>query len=90
MGTSGASSATAVPDMRLLIEFIAKALVDTPEEVSVQEVQEDDTTVLELRVAPGDVGKVLGKKGRTARAIRTILSASGVKLHRHFALEILE
>jgi predicted RNA-binding protein YlqC (UPF0109 family) len=76
--------------MRLLIEYIAKALVDTPEEVSVEEVQDEDTTVLELRVAAGDVGKVIGKQGRTARAIRTILSASGMKLHRHFALEILE
>ena len=77
-------------DMRLLIEYIAQTLVDTPGEVSVQEVQEEDTTVLELRVAPGDVGKVIGKQGRTARALRTILSASGMKLDRHFALEILE
>jgi len=90
MATPGAGSALSTPDMRLLIEYIAKALVDTPDQVSVQEVQEDDTTVLELRVAPGDVGKVIGKQGRTARAIRTILSASGVKQQRHFALEILE
>jgi len=90
MGTPGAGSALSTPDMRLLIEYIAKALVDTPDQVSVAEVQEDDTTVLELRVAAGDVGKVIGKQGRTARAIRTILSASGVKLQRHFALEILE
>ena len=90
MGTPGAGSALSTPDMRLLIEYIAKALVDTPDQVSVEEVQEDDTTVLELRVAPGDVGKVIGKQGRTARAIRTILGASGVKLQRHFALEILE
>jgi len=90
MSTPGAGSALSTPDMRLLIEYIAKALVDTPDQVSVQEVQEDDTTVLELRVAPGDVGKVIGKQGRTARAIRTILSASGVKQQRHFALEILE
>ena len=90
MGTPGAGSALSSPDMRLLVEYIAKALVDAPDQVSVQEVQEDDTTVLELRVAAEDVGKVIGKQGRTARAIRTILSASGMKLHKHFALEILE
>jgi predicted RNA-binding protein YlqC (UPF0109 family) len=76
--------------MRLLIEYIAKTLVDAPDQVSVTEVQEDDTTVLELRVAPGDVGKVIGKQGRTARAIRTILGAGGMKLQQHFSLEIME
>ena len=90
MGTTGVSSAASSPDMRLLIEYIAKALVDTPDQVSVQEVQEDDTTVLELRVAPGDVGKVIGKQGRTARAIRTLLRAAGMKLKKRFVLEILE
>lgn len=90
MGTPGAGSALSSLDLRLLVEFIAKALVDRPEQVSVQEVQEQDTTVLELRVAPDDVGKVIGKQGRTARAIRTILSASGMKLNKRFALEILE
>ena len=90
MSTPGAGSALSSPTLRLLIEYIAKALVDAPDQVSVQEVQEDDTTVLELRVAPGDVGKVIGKQGRTARALRIILSASGMKLQRHFALEILE
>ena len=77
-------------DMRLLIEYIAKALVDDPSQVSVEEVEEDDTTVLELRVAPGDVGKVIGKQGRTARAFRTLLGAAGMKQQRHYALEILE
>jgi predicted RNA-binding protein YlqC (UPF0109 family) len=76
--------------MRLLIEYIAKALVDAPDQVTVQEVQEDDTTVLELRVAAGDVGKVIGKQGRTARALRILLGAAGMKLHQRFALEILE
>ena len=90
MSTSGTKSATDGPDMRLLIEFIAKALVDAPDQVSVQEVQEDDTMVLELRVAAEDVGKVIGKQGRTARAIRTILGAGGMKLQQRFALEILE
>ena len=90
MGTPGASSAATSPDMRLLIEYIAKALVDAPDQVTVEQVQEDDATVLELRVAPEDVGKVIGKQGRTARALRTILGAAGMKLHQHFSLEILE
>ncbi len=77
-------------DVRSLVENIAKALVDEPEQVSVQAVDEDETTVLELRVAAGDLGKVIGKQGRTARSIRTILGAAGVKLHKRFTLEILE
>ena len=90
MGMPGASSAATSPDMRLLIEYIAKSLVDAPDRVTVEQVQEDDTTVLELRVAAEDVGKVIGKQGRTARALRTILGAAGMKLHQHFSLEILE
>ena len=77
-------------DIRLLVEQIAKALVDEPEQVSVDEVEQGETTVLELRVAPGDVGKVIGKQGRTARAVRTVLGAAGMKLRRHFTLEIVE
>jgi len=76
--------------MRELVEDIAKALVDSPEEVSVAEVQGEQTTVLELRVAQPDLGKVIGKQGRTARAIRTILGAAGMKLRKRFVLEILE
>ena len=76
--------------MRQLIEDIAKALVDLPEEVSVREVQGEQVTVLELKVAPSDLGKVIGKQGRTARSIRTILGAAGMKLNRRFTLEILE
>lgn len=76
-------------DMRALIEQIAKALVDEPDKVSVQEV-DGETTVLELRVAQGDLGKVIGKQGRTARSMRTILGAAGMKLHRRFTLEIVE
>ncbi|HUV12914.1 MAG TPA: KH domain-containing protein [Acidobacteriota bacterium] len=76
--------------MRELVEDIAKALVDSPEEVSVAEVEGEQTTVLELRVAQPDLGKVIGKQGRTARAIRTILGAAGMKLRRRFVLEILE
>jgi hypothetical protein len=77
-------------EMKDLLEMIAKALVDNPDQVSVKEVEGEQTTVLELRVAQDDLGKVIGKKGRTARAIRTILGASGMKLKKRFLLEILE
>ena len=77
-------------DMRVLVEQIAKALVDEPEKVSVQAVDEAEGTVLELSVAPDDLGKVIGKQGRTARSIRTILGAAGMKLHKRYTLEILE
>jgi predicted RNA-binding protein YlqC (UPF0109 family) len=73
-----------------LVEEIAKALVDKPDEVRVREVQGEQVTVLELRVAPDDLGKVIGKQGRTARSIRTLLGAAGMKLNRRFTLEILE
>lgn len=76
--------------MKELIENIAKALVDNPDQVSVTEVEGEQTTVLELRVAPSDLGKVIGKQGRTARAIRTLLGAAGMKLRKRFVLEILE
>ena len=76
--------------MKQLIEDIAKALVDLPDEVVVKEVQGEQITVLELRVAPTDLGKVIGKQGRTARSIRTLLGAAGMKLNRRFTLEILE
>ncbi len=76
--------------MKQLIELIAKALVDNPEEVVVKEVEGEQTTVLELRVAQTDLGKVIGKQGRTARAIRTLLGAAGMKLRKRFVLEILE
>ena len=76
--------------MKQLIEDIAKALVDIPEEVTVREVSGEQVTVLELKVAPSDLGKVIGKQGRTARSIRTILGAAGMKLNRRFTLEILE
>jgi uncharacterized protein len=73
-----------------LVEEIAKALVDIPEEVKVREVEGEQTTVLELRFAPSELGKVIGKQGRTARSIRTLLGAAGMKLNRRFSLEILE
>lgn len=76
--------------MKELVEKMAKALVDKPEEVMVNEIDGERTTVYELRVAVNDVGKVIGKQGKTARAMRTILSASGTKLGKRCVLEILE
>ncbi|HVO81724.1 MAG TPA: KH domain-containing protein [Terriglobales bacterium] len=77
-------------DMRALIEQIARALVDEPDQVSVSQIDGEQAIVLELKVAPNDLGKVIGKQGRTARAMRTLLGASGMKLHKRFTLEILE
>ena len=78
-------------DMKALVEQMAKALVDEPERVSVNVVPgQGHNSVLELRVAPGDLGKVIGKQGRTARSMRTILGAAGMKLQKRFTLEILE
>ena len=76
--------------MKDLLVEIAKALVDNPEDVSVTEVEGEQTTVLELRVREEDLGKVIGRQGRTARALRTLLSATGMKIHKRFVLEILE
>jgi uncharacterized protein len=73
-----------------LVEMIAKALVDKPEEVSVRPVEGEQVRVLELRVDPSDLGKIIGKKGRTAKSIRTLLGAAGMKLKKRFTLEILE
>ena len=76
--------------MKQLVEDIAKALVDLPEEVSVRELSGEQVTVLELKVAPTDLGKVIGKQGRTARSIRTLIGAASMKLNRRYTLEILE
>jgi len=76
--------------LKEVIETIAKALVDAPDEVTVREIAGDQAVVLELKVAPGDLGKVIGKQGRTARAMRTLLRAAGMKLKKRFVLEILE
>ena len=73
-----------------LVGNIAKALVDNPTEVQVSVVEGEQTTVVELRVDPSDLGKVIGKQGRTARAIRTLLGAAGTKSNKRVLLEILE
>ena len=77
-------------DMRTLVEQIAQALVDVPGEVQVTPVEDGDSTVLELRVAQTDLGKVIGKQGRTAKSIRTILGAASMKLKKRYTLEIIE
>ena len=76
--------------MKNLLEEIARALVDNPEDVQVTEVEGEQTTVLELRVRSEDLGKVIGKQGRTARAMRTILSAASAKIKKRTVLEIIE
>jgi len=76
--------------MKDLIAYIAKALVDKPDEVGVTEIQGEQTSVIELKVAKEDLGKVIGKQGRTARAMRTILSAASTKINKRSVLEIIE
>ena len=76
--------------MKELIEYIAQALVDNPQEVRVTEIEGNQTSVLELKVAKEDLGKVIGKQGRTARAMRTILSAASAKIKKRTVLEIIE
>lgn len=76
--------------MKQLVEDIAKALVDSEADVSVEAVESGQSTVLALKVAPSDIGKVIGKQGRTARSIRTILSVAGMKMNHRFTLDIVE
>ncbi|MEK6555669.1 MAG: KH domain-containing protein [Bdellovibrionota bacterium] len=73
-----------------LVEFMAKALVDFPDKVEVNEIVGEQTTVVELKVSKEDLGKVIGKQGRTARSMRTILNAASTKLHKRSVLEIVE
>ncbi len=76
--------------MKELVKFIAQSLVDNPEQVQVTEIEGEQTSVIELKVAKEDLGKVIGKQGRTARAMRTILSAASTKIRKRAILEILE
>ena len=82
-------AATADPIVEM-VELIARALVDKPDSVSVQAVDGEHVRILELSVDPDDLGKVIGKKGRTAKSIRTLLGAVGMKVNKRFALEIIE
>lgn len=77
-------------ELRELIEYMARALVDVPDQVHVKHIDGEQTTVLELKVAKEDLGKVIGKQGRTARAIRTILNGASTKLKKRTVLEIIE
>ena len=79
-----------VTELGRLIEYMAKMLVDQSDQVSVSEVVGENTTVIELKVAKSDIGKIIGKEGRTARAIRTILNGASTKMRRRTVLEILE
>jgi Predicted RNA-binding protein (contains KH domain) len=76
--------------MKELVKYIAQSLVDTQDKVEVTEIVGEQTSVIELRVAKEDLGKVIGKQGRTAKAIRTILSAASAKIHKRAVLEIIE
>ena len=76
--------------MKDLITNIAKALVDKPEEVVVTVIEGEQTSVIELKVAKEDLGKIIGKQGRTAQAVRTILNAASKKMHKRFVLELIE
>jgi predicted RNA-binding protein YlqC (UPF0109 family) len=76
--------------LRDLVEFMAKSLVDNPDSVDVNEIVGEQTTVIELKVAKEDLGKVIGKQGRTARSMRTILNAASTKLQKRSVLEIVE
>ena len=76
--------------LKELVELMAKSLVDNPEQVEVNEIVGEQTTVVELKVAKEDLGKVIGKQGRTARSMRTILNAASTKLHKRSVLEIVE
>jgi len=76
--------------MKELVEFLAQSLVDNPADVRIRSHEREQQTILELEVAPGDLGKVIGRQGRTARAIRTLLNAAGQKSRRRYSLDILD
>lgn len=77
-------------ELKDLIEYVGKSLVDMPDSVEVNEIEGEQTTVIELKVDKSDLGKVIGKQGRTARALRTILNAASTKLKKRSVLEIIE
>ena len=85
-----AAEGDSAKNMTDLITEMARALVDTPDSVSVEAIRDGDGTILRLRVAPSDVGKVIGKQGRTARSMRTILGAASMKVKHRFSLDIVE
>jgi uncharacterized protein len=91
--TEGAESPAGgghAPPLRELVLFLARSLVEHPDQVSVEEIEEPDATVFELKVAESDLGRVIGRQGRTAKALRTVLSAASAKMRRRAILEIIE
>jgi hypothetical protein len=90
MGRKAPNQDVAMSELRDLIEYVSKSLVDMPEKVEVTEINGEQTTVIELKVDKSDLGKVIGKQGRTARALRTILNAASTKLRKRSVLEIIE
>ena len=80
----------ALGELSKMIEYMAKMLVDVPDQVEVNEIAGENTTVIELKVAKEDLGKIIGKQGRTARAVRTILNGASTKLRKRTVLEIIE
>jgi len=87
---TSAANGQSTETMKQLILKIVQALVDLPDAVSVEVIEDRESTILQVRVAPQDIGKVIGKQGRTARSLRTILGAASMKLHHRFSLDILE
>lgn len=87
---SGGAGEGSAPALRELVLFLARSLVEHPDEVEVQEIEEPDALVYELKVAESDLGRVIGRQGRTAKALRTVLSAASAKMRRRAILEILE
>jgi hypothetical protein len=89
-GDPSVGSSETAPLLRELVLYLARALVEHPDEVAVEEIDEPDATVFELKVAESDLGRVIGRQGRTAKALRTVLSAASAKMKRRAILEILE
>lgn len=89
-GNGGSESSKPLGELSKLIEYMAKMLVDFPDKVSVAEIIGENTTVIELKVAKEDLGKIIGKQGRTARAVRTVLNGASTKLRKRTVLEIVE
>jgi predicted RNA-binding protein YlqC (UPF0109 family) len=87
---AGAAGGEKAPPLRELVLYLARALVEHPDQVVVDEIQEPDAVVYELKVAESDLGRVIGRQGRTAKALRTVLSAASAKMRRRAILEILE
>jgi uncharacterized protein len=87
---SGVTSEGKAPPLRELVLYLARSLVEHPEQVEVQEIEEPDALVYELKVAESDLGRVIGRQGRTAKALRTVLSAASAKMRRRAILEIIE